>query len=129
MYRDLVERRIARIESNRDIRLIEQPECKRRWNHEPWESQYDWALRDALLERLEALPCWKDAEPRPRTTNELADLVSTDARFMELLRLRTGEDAPNVAREVASLVADECVPVLPGLYLKPSGMRKRLDWE
>ena len=48
---------------------------------------------------------------------------------MQLLRLRTGEDAPNIAREVASLVADECVPFLPGLYLKPSGMRKRLDWE
>ena len=31
-YRDLVQRRIALIESDRNIALIEQPEYKRRWN-------------------------------------------------------------------------------------------------
>ena len=42
--------------SRRDpnIRLIEQPEYKRRWNTEPWESQLERALREWLLDRLES---------------------------------------------------------------------------
>ena len=54
-YRRLVERRIELIESDPNIRLIEQPEYKRRWNTEPWESQLERALRDWLLDRLESL--------------------------------------------------------------------------
>ena len=52
-YRDLVERRIALIEADRNIGLIEQPEYKRRWNTEPWDEQLDRALREWLLNRLE----------------------------------------------------------------------------
>ena len=52
-YRELVERRIALIESDRNIALIEQPECNRRWNTEPWDEQLERALREWLLSRLE----------------------------------------------------------------------------
>lgn len=52
-YRDLVECRIRRIESDSNIRLIEQPEYKRRWNTEPWDDQQERALRQWLLNRLE----------------------------------------------------------------------------
>ena len=53
-YRQLVERRIALIASDPNIRLIEQPEYKRRWNTEPWDSQLERALREWLLDRLES---------------------------------------------------------------------------
>ncbi len=53
-YRQLVQRRIDVIESNPNIRLIEQPEYKRRWNTEPWDSQLERALREWLLNRLES---------------------------------------------------------------------------
>ncbi|MCP5560209.1 MAG: hypothetical protein H7A55_20865 [Verrucomicrobiaceae bacterium] len=52
-YRELVERRIARIAEDPAIRLIEQPEYKRRWNTEPWDEQFTQAARDWLLARLE----------------------------------------------------------------------------
>jgi hypothetical protein len=52
-YRELVERRIALIESDRNIGLIEQPEYKRRWNVEPWDEQLERAAREWLLTRLE----------------------------------------------------------------------------
>src|SRR2546430_1180643 len=52
-YRNIVERRIEVIESNRDIRLIERPEYKRRWQWEPWEKEHERALRQWLLTRLE----------------------------------------------------------------------------
>ena len=53
-YRQLVERRIELIENDPNIRLIEQPEYKRRWNTESWESQLERALRNWLLDRLES---------------------------------------------------------------------------
>ena len=52
-YRELVQRRITLIESDRNIALIEQPEYKRRWNVEPWDEQLERALREWLLKRLE----------------------------------------------------------------------------
>lgn len=53
-YRETVQRRIDLIRDNANIRLIEQPEYKRRWNTEPWESQLERALREWLLGRLES---------------------------------------------------------------------------
>src|SRR5262249_46061875 len=38
-YRELVERRIAAIENNPQIALIEQPQYKRRWNDTPWDEK------------------------------------------------------------------------------------------
>ena len=52
-YRRLVEQRIALVETNSNIALIEQPEYKRRWNTEPWEPQLEQVLRNWLLDRLE----------------------------------------------------------------------------
>ncbi|WP_416670060.1 BREX-2 system adenine-specific DNA-methyltransferase PglX [Egbenema bharatensis] len=53
-YKQLVERRIELIETDKNIGLIEQPEYKRRWNTEPWESQLERALQNWLLNRLES---------------------------------------------------------------------------
>jgi hypothetical protein len=53
-YKRLVEQRIEVIESNPNIALIEQPEYKRRWNTESWDSQVERALRSWLLDRLES---------------------------------------------------------------------------
>ena len=51
-YRAVVERRIALIESDRNIGLIERPEFKRRWNTPAWEDLEQAALRGWLLDRL-----------------------------------------------------------------------------
>jgi N-6 DNA Methylase len=52
-YRQLVEQRIELIENHPNIALIEQPEYKRRWNIEPYETQQQQALQNWLLDRLE----------------------------------------------------------------------------
>jgi hypothetical protein len=61
-YRCLVERRMALIESDQYINLIERPEYKRRWNTEPWEEQEKRALRNWLLDRLEDERYWPEAQ-------------------------------------------------------------------
>jgi hypothetical protein len=126
-YRRLVERRIEAIEQNANIRLIEQPEYKRRWNTEPWDSQAERALREWLLNRLEDARCWTAVELT--TTARLADHMRSDRDFMQVAEMYRGRSDFDVANLVAELVKSESVPFLPILRYKPSGLRNRQVWE
>ena len=126
-YRALVQRRIEAIEKNASVALIEQPEYKRRWNDEPWETQQERALRGWLLDRLETPSLW--SEPRLTTTAALADRMREDEEFLQVAELHTGRSDFDVAKLVAGLVENESVPLLAVLRYKPSGLRKRAAWE
>ncbi len=126
-YKRLVERRIAVIESNNYIDLIERPEYKRRWNTEPWEEQEKRALRNWLLDRLEGERYW--SEPHLQTTRTLANRTQTDPDFMQVAELYRGHAGFDVHALVAELVEAESVPFLPILRYKASGLRKRDIWE
>ena len=126
-YRRLVERRMALIESNQYISLIERPEYKRRWNTEPWEEQEKRALRSWLLDRLEGECYWQ--EPQLQTTRTLAGRVQFDAEWMQVAELYQGYAGFDVPALVAELVETEAVPFLPVLRYKATGLRKREVWE
>jgi hypothetical protein len=143
-YRTLVERRIELIENNPNIRLIEQPEYKRRWNLEPWESQLERVLREWLLLRLETYFDFDDrmideasASKRPVPLGEiamysvaqLADAARRDSQFMEVGELYRDDPAFDVQALIEELVLAESVPHLPILRYKDSGLRKRAEWE
>jgi hypothetical protein len=133
-YKALVERRIAVIQSDRNIALIERPECKRRWSlrrdKEPWDwpAQQATALRDWLLDRLEAAELWNGA-PAPLSVAQLADRVRHDGDFRSVLDLWVGTDQHDLVKTLGTLFADEQVPFLPALRYRPSGLRKRAQWE
>jgi hypothetical protein len=126
-YRRLVEKRIRLIEMDHNIRLIEQPEYKRRWNTEPWEEQQTHALRLWLLKRLEVAHYW----PRPEliTCARLADKLRADAEFIIVADLYRGRPDYDLTELVVELVESEAVPFLPVLRYKSSGLRKRVLWE
>jgi hypothetical protein len=126
-YRNLVERRIRVIETNKEIGLIEKPEYKRRWNTEPWADQERRALKNWLLDRLEDRRYWPSFEPQ--STARLADRASTDAEFMQVAAIYRGRPDFDVAALVAELVESESVPFLPKLRYKATGLRKRVVWE
>ncbi|WP_431974189.1 BREX-2 system adenine-specific DNA-methyltransferase PglX [Micromonospora haikouensis] len=127
-YRALVQRRIEVIESDRNIALIERPECKRRWATDGWDAMQEKALRDWLLDRLEAPELWGD-RPTPLSVAQLADKVRHDDDFRSVLELWAGRDDYELTKTLAKLVADEHVPYLPVDRYKPSGLRKRVQWE
>ncbi|MEV1330914.1 BREX-2 system adenine-specific DNA-methyltransferase PglX [Micromonospora costi] len=133
-YRSLVERRIAAIKSNQHIRLIERPECKRRWSQKRdkeksgWAEQEKAALRDWLLDRLEAPELW-GGQPTPLSVAQLADRVGGDQDFRVVLDLWAGHDSYDLTKTLGQLIADEHVPYLPAQRYKPSGLRKRAQWE
>jgi len=59
----------------------------------------------------------------------LADVAGGDERFMEAGSVYRNDPAFNVQNLVEELVAAESVPLLPVLRYKPSGLRKREQWE
>jgi hypothetical protein len=128
-YRQVVERRIEVIESNRNIGLIERPECKRRWQSEPWEVREAGRLTTWLLDKCEDRSLWYDGdEPRPMTVNRLADRLRTDAEVIATARQLKGPDA-DLAEVLREIIAEEHVPFLAACRYKPSGLDKRAQWE
>ena len=126
-YKRLVRRRIELIESDRNIRLIERPEHKRRWLVKPWDEQVRVALRGWLLDRLESSRYWP--EPAALTsTSRLAAEARTDGEFMQVAQLYAGREDIDVAALVAELVKSEAVPYLAAFRYTDSGMRKYAQW-
>jgi hypothetical protein len=130
-YQKLVERRIKLIETNKEIGLIERPEYKRRWNAEPWDEQELRALKNWLLDRLEASKYRKGTTDHPEltTTAQMADMASADADFLQVATLYRGRPDFDLTVLVDELVEAESVPLLPILRYKPAGLRKREVWE
>ncbi|NEQ34613.1 MAG: SAM-dependent methyltransferase, partial [Leptolyngbya sp. SIO4C5] len=121
--------------------LLEQFQHKRRWQTESWELQLERALRTWLLNRLESYFDFdgrmNDAgevnaqipEPALISTAKLADIARQDPDFLQVGELYTHDAAFDVLKLVNTLVEAESVPLIPILRYKPSGLRKRQDWE
>ncbi len=130
-YRAVVERRIALIEADRNIGLIERPEYKRRWNDTSWSELQQAALRDWLLDRLETEAYWprKPEQPQILSTWRLSELARRDRDFLHVAAVYTGEDSPDLHALVTELVSAESVPSLPAQRYTHTGLRKRAQWE
>lgn len=130
-YRALVEKRLAAIESNQFIRLLEKPEYKRRWAGDSWDTKLHRALKDWLLDKLEDPSLWftPQGTPLPRSVGELAGHMEKSLEFIEALDLWAGQKDAPVTATLVKLLADEAVPYLAALRYKDSGLRKRAEWE
>ncbi|MFE9920228.1 BREX-2 system adenine-specific DNA-methyltransferase PglX [Streptomyces sp. NPDC005774] len=137
-YRKVVQARIDLIEANKDIRLIERPEYKRRWSTEPWEKREAAALRNWLLDAAEREELWFEERdgftvPRPLTVNQLADELRHDEDVQAVAALyaadHLGKRDASLATVLAAVIEAEHVPYLAALRYKDSGLRKRAQWE
>ncbi|WP_055627133.1 BREX-2 system adenine-specific DNA-methyltransferase PglX [Streptomyces hirsutus] len=137
-YRQVVQARIDLIEANKDIRLIERPEYKRRWSTEPWEKREAAALRNWLLDAAEREELWFEERdgftvPRPLTVNQLADGLRHDEDVQAVAELyaadHLGKRDTSLATVLAAVIEAEHVPYLAALRYKDSGLRKRAQWE
>lgn len=99
-YKQLVDRRIELIENDPNIRLIEQPEYKRRWNTESWESQLERALREWLLLRLET---YFDFDGRMSESNQLSVVSDQSDPKPEIRKLKTDNVPPLASIQLVSV--------------------------
>ncbi|MGV9909343.1 BREX-2 system adenine-specific DNA-methyltransferase PglX [Streptomyces tendae] len=127
-YKAIVQKRIDAIESSRAIGMIERPEYKRRWATEGWDALQEKALRSWLLDRIENRELWfQDGQPTILTRAQLTSALSLDEDFVSVAELYAPRQ--ELATVVADLLANEHVPFLAALRYKPTGLRKRADWE
>jgi hypothetical protein len=128
-YRRIVQARIDLIGSDRDVALIERPECKRRWATEPWEDREQDALRSWLLDRMEAPDLWVAESARLRSAGSLADALRSDASFLSVAALYGGRPDVDLTALVTELAKAESVPYLAAWRYTDSGLRIRAVWE
>ena len=124
-YQALIQRRLDVIEENRWIKLVEQPEYKRRWNQESWDKRQQRALKEWLLEHLEA----QTHAPELQTCAQLADQVRNDLTFQQVASLYTGRDTYDVQTLVSELIASDEIPQMAAARYKPKAMKKFRAWQ
>jgi hypothetical protein len=139
-YRQLVQKRIEVIENSPNIALIEQPEYKRRWDTETYETPQQQALQNWLLDKLET---YFDFDGRMNNTGKptnkieisitsiakLTDIAKSDSQFITVGELYRNDPAFKIEKLITELIEAESVPHLPILRYKVTGLRKRLEWE
>lgn len=130
-YRELVQKRLDLIESDRMINLLERPEYKRRWAEDPWETKVDRALRSWLLDKLETRSLWFDRQGRPvsRSVAQLADVVGRDEELRNVVELWRGSATVDLVKALTDLLTPEVVPFLAAWRLKPKAMDKFRAWQ
>ena len=137
-YKEILKKRLKLMEERQFIRLIEQPEYKRRWNRDSWEEREKSALASWLCDRLETPRYVPQADreddfaaenPRVISIQELSDTAGRDEDFMQVAGRFTGDASFDVYKLVESLVLQESVPFLPTQRYKKSGLSRRKEWE
>lgn len=130
-YRDLSERRLAAIANDKSLRLLEQPEYKRRWAGPTWHDLVADAVQTALLDRLESPDLWQDASGRPvvRSAAQIADALRHDARFRDLLVVHTWSRDYDLVVQISDLLKLSAVPAFAPLRYKPAGLEKFHVWQ
>ncbi|WP_067565307.1 BREX-2 system adenine-specific DNA-methyltransferase PglX [Nocardia acidivorans] len=128
-YRKVVQRRIGAIESNRVIGMIERPDYKRRWVTDGWDAMQNSALRSWLLDRMESRDLWfgGNGQSQMLTLSRLTDRLAADQDFVSVAALYAPRT--ELAQVAAELITEEHVPFISALRYKPSGLKKRKDWE
>ena len=118
------------IDANRELALIEQPEYKRRWNLSTWEEMQQTALKNWLLDRIEANPIWHEGMRCAFRAASYATLwheMPTGSQSRRSIAATQSEE--NLDELVVQLVIREAVPFLPALRYTETGPRKRKQWE
>ena len=126
-YLQVVEQRIALIEADPDVGLIERPEHKRRWQRASWDEHQDAVLKDLIIAALGQPNVWADL--RPRSTAELTDHLRGDPVLMEALEHLAARRGDDPAATTKSIVLESAVPHLASQRLTEPGLRKRGVWE
>ncbi|MFJ7123849.1 BREX-2 system adenine-specific DNA-methyltransferase PglX [Streptomyces albogriseolus] len=137
-YKKVVQARLDLIASNKDIRLLERPEYKRRWSIEDWEKREAAALRAWLLDAAEREELWFEergdyTSPRTLTVYQLADALRHDDEVQSVAALYAADHLKkpeaSLATVLQAVIENEHVPYLAALRYKESGLRKRAQWE
>jgi hypothetical protein len=127
-YKILVKKRLEFMESNEFIKLIEQPEYKRRWLPFNWAEQEQNALSVWLLTFLER-ESFDEKNPTLITAAQLSDRIQRNPLAIEIANRIAGTDLFDSQQLVVKLLESEHVPQVAANRLKPEAMSKFRAWQ
>ncbi len=125
-YAALIRDRIERTKNSKNLRLVEQPNHKRRWYNPDYEAEEKAALREWLADRLEDLV---ETDGGLLTAQDAAGLAAEDRRLLAAGELYLGETLHNLEGLFTTLLDEESVPSHPRHRYTPNGLMKRAVWE
>lgn len=123
--RALLALRVALLQGDRSLGLIERPEHKRRWTARDFDAEAQEAATACLLDRVEAV---MRRETAPWTARSLWRAMVGDATAAALVDFVAPASDDPVA-VLSGLLEAESVPFLAALRLTASGLEKRAKWE
>jgi len=119
--RPLTEARIAIIQSNPDVALLEDPLYKRRWIPPDYDAEFREAAEWWLAEKLE----WAlEQHGHPISLRQWARVLGRDERVNAALEVLTGTPMFDLEQELLQIIRANSAPNRPEHYLKPAGLRK-----
>lgn len=130
--RDRITERLRIIASNADVRLIEQPQFKRRWQTPDLAEETKTAAQNWLLDRLEDLFTGPLATPRPYRLEEIVAAWSsgeTGARVIAVAKIYAGSADIDLAPIAEWLLRDNALPDNPYRVYTAEGIRKLRKWQ
>jgi hypothetical protein len=123
--RETIERRLAQLESNEALSIIESPEYKRKWERIRFAEDLETACFEFLADIVEdAL----SAFTKPLTLARIVGLVQNNTRFLTVASIYQNRRDVDVMGLVSDIVAAESVPNHPFHTYTDSGLTKRAAW-
>ena len=124
-YKRLVEQRLAAIDQNKWIKLVERPEYKRRWSRDSWQVRLKAAAKDWLLDCCEQVAKASILQ----TCAQLSDALRKDPKVLEVAEIYTGNEMQDLQGLVIELIESDQVPQIATSRLKPDAMMKFRAWQ
>ena len=125
-----IQQRLDLIESNKSVRLLEQPEYKRRWEPIDWDKAVEKACESWLLDWLEDLFAGGALkEPRPHTLDAIAAAWRSDPRVLAVAEVYAGTASFDLVDLAARLLRDNALPDNPYRIYSDEGLRKYRRWQ
>lgn len=130
-YAELWRARMAAIDQSDVLKVLEQPQFKRRWNAPDWDEQLASSLRSAATNVLERSALWQDSfgRPRARSVSQIADELRSDSRLAEILELLIGSVDYDLMTVIADFLSDTSVPFVAARRYRDSGLAKFAEWQ
>ncbi|KYF85884.1 hypothetical protein BE20_13440 [Sorangium cellulosum] len=124
--RHIIESRLERTASSRELSLLEQPTHKRRWYRPDHEAEEREAMELWLADRIEA---WARERKEPFTIRQAAAALRADPALLAVGELLTGRPDFDVDALVGERVRADAVPNTKHHVFTAEGLLKRAAWE
>lgn len=119
--RDVLEKRLALIENDALLALLEKPVYKRRWQTDTWDARVKRAAELWILDRVEVM---LRESPQMLTVDELVDALGSDPAVIALMALAKIDTEVTLSDSLSRLLRTEAISDNPARLFTVSGLAK-----